>query len=65
MQEHRPKLNLQDEVSDLRLRLSDRNLTEIARRVGISRQTIYDFIKNPAMSFSMETFKKLHDYIHQ
>lgn len=51
-------------IEQIRERLADRNLHQVAERAGIHRHTLYR-IANGTTSSTYETIKKLSDYLEQ
>lgn len=50
-------------IEEIRTRLSDRNLSEVSRRVGLSYQTIFYFCQNDHHNPSHKTVKVLSEYL--
>jgi len=52
-------------IEEIREALADRNLSHVARKCGISGNTLYSIVKNPERDkfVRYETIKKLSDYL--
>jgi transcriptional regulator with XRE-family HTH domain len=51
------------DLKEIQERLSDRNLSEVARRVGISRQYLTDVASGKAANPGWRVLSKLSDYL--
>lgn len=52
-------------IEEIREKLSDRNLSEVGRRLGIKPTWMTDFVRNKRPNPSYEMVKKLSDYLEQ
>jgi transcriptional regulator with XRE-family HTH domain len=50
-------------IEQIKIRLSDRNLSAVAKKTGLSRQTISGIANGTAQKPSYETVKILSDYL--
>ena len=52
-------------VKEIRTRLSDRNLSEVSRRVNLSYQTVFHFCQSDNSNPSHKTVKALSEYLEK
>mgnify|MGYP001575259305 CR=1 FL=1 len=52
-------------ISDIRERLSDRNLSEVARRIGMPYETLYFFVTGRTDNPLYETVRKISEYLEE
>ena len=50
-------------LPEIQRRLEDRNLSEVARRVGMTRQQVWSIASGLNTNPSYETIKRLSDYL--
>lgn len=50
-------------IEEIRKRLEDRNLSEVGRRIGCNRQTIYNIAKGITANPKWSLVKALEDYL--
>lgn len=51
------------EIEEIKIKLSDRNLAEVARRIGVTRSYLSAICKGKKPGY--ETIKKLSDYLDE
>jgi transcriptional regulator with XRE-family HTH domain len=59
-----PNIVLMPEIEDVIRRLSDRNLSEVSRRTGISQPTLSRIANNKAGNVGYKTIEILDDYLN-
>lgn len=50
-------------IKEIRAKLGDRNLTKVAKNVGLSYNTVFYFCREEAKEPSYKTVKALSDYL--
>jgi hypothetical protein len=53
------------ELDIIQKKLSDRNLSEVSRRTGVTFPTVWRIANNQAGNVGYETVKKISDYLEE